>query len=68
MAVLRVMRGQNEMRLGKIDPWPYQRVPCDPFGFLATRGLSLFLRGNPKTNVSGVIVGLNGLKLVTIGP
>ena len=42
MAVLPVIRGQNVMKLGRIDPWPYQRVPNFPFGFLATRGSSLF--------------------------
>ena len=26
------------MKLNSIDHWPYRRVPCDPFGFLATRG------------------------------
>ena len=37
------------MKLGKIDPWPYKRVPGDPFGFFATRGASLFRNWNPKT-------------------
>ena len=37
------------MKLGRIDPWPYQRVPNFPFGFLATRGSSLFSKWAPKT-------------------
>ena len=49
MAVLPVIRGQNVMKLGRIDPSPYQRVPSDPFGFLATRGSSLFSKWAPKT-------------------
>ena len=37
------------MKLGRIDPLPYQRVPSDPFRFLATGGSSLFSKWNPKT-------------------
>ena len=57
MAVLQVIRGQNGMKLGRIDPWPYQRVPCDPLVFLATREPSLFTKRNPKTDVKGVTMG-----------
>ena len=68
MAVLRVIKGQNGMKLGRIDPWPYQRVLCDPFGILATRGLSLFSKQNPKMAVFRLIRGQNGMKLGRIDP
>ena len=44
MGVLQIIRGKNGIKLGRIDPLPYQRVPCDPFGFLATRELSLYIK------------------------
>ena len=33
MAVLRVIRGQNGMKLGKIDPWPFRGFPVTLLDF-----------------------------------
>ena len=68
MAVLQVIRGQNVMKLGRIDPWPYQRMPYNPFGFFATGGPCLFSKRNPKMAVLQVIRGQNWMKLGRIDP
>ena len=56
------------MKFGRFDPWPYQRVPCDPLVFLATKGQSLFTKRNPKTDVKGVTMGLNVMEPGSNGP
>ena len=46
MAVSGIKRGLNGIKLGRVGPLPWQRVPWDAFGFSATRGPSLFSKHN----------------------
>ena len=43
-------------------------MPYGPFGFLATRGLSLFSNQNTKLGFVGIIRGHIGMRLDRIGP
>ena len=56
------------MKLGRVGLWPWQKVPLDAFGFLTTRGPSLFSKPNPKMAVLRVIRGQNVMKLGRIDP